>query len=152
MKTKHFLATLALAATFAACVSSESDKLNKAREMQEKTAVEATALDSTIKSAIQDLSSMRDTMSTDSTLAADSIRMVNFVALKNKIAELELLSAEFGVWRNSIKMLPAKDALAKGAKNPFGNQVNDAEVEKQIADYATQLSAYAEKANSLRAK
>jgi hypothetical protein len=152
MKTKNFLAALTIAATFAACVSSESEKLNNARVMQDKTATDAIALDSIIKSALQDLSSMRDTMSNDSTLAADSIRMVNFVALKNKVAELEQLSAEFSVWRNSIKLLPSKDELAKGSKNPFGNQSNDAEVQKQIADYAKQLSAYTEKANSLRAK
>jgi len=152
MKTKHFLATMAITAMLAACVSSESDKLKSAREVQEQVLIDASAFDSTLKSDILQFSTRRDTMGTDSTLATDSIAMMKFVAFKTMIGELEGLRAEFSVWRNDLKLLPTKEELSKGAKNPFGNQANDAMVASEISAYQSQLTAFVEKAKSIREK
>lgn len=152
MKTKHFLTVLTIAATFAACVSSESDKLKSAREMQVKIVADAHALDSALQADIMNFSARRDTMGLDTTLTTDSVAMMKFVAFKTMIGELEALHAEVIVWQNELKLLPTKEELSKGAKNPFGNQANDAAVQNEITAYQTQLTAFMEKAKNIRAK
>jgi hypothetical protein len=150
MKKVNSLIALVVIASFASCVSSESEKLTEARKLQDSILSEAHALDSALLKETQQLSATSDLMSGDSLLATDSLFMARYISIKTKLNELENLQAEVVAWQNSLTKLPSQDELKKGAKNPFGQKASDQEVYDKISLYRVKLDEFNQRATTLR--
>lgn len=147
---RRFLAATVITASLAiGCVSSESETLRKTREIQSSVVKDAGAFDSLLLADIQAMNLKREEMSQDTLMATDSLKQVAYRNHKIKIIELEGLQAEVNAWRNSLVLLPSKEEMAKGAKNPFGQSLSDLEVQSKIKAYQDKLSEFRGRAEQI---
>ena len=133
MKSSHlFFSVIFSSLLFVACVSSESEMLKQARSIQSELLTQVDALDSTMTVRLTSMNDERGAMSADSTISTDSLKMQQFMMMKEKIDNLSNLQSELTDWKSNLKMLPSVEEMSKGAENPFGEKAKDQEILQAI--------------------
>lgn len=118
-------------ALFVACAGAESEQLKQARTIQETIMKSKSNLDSLIDLKLTDLGTKITTLSSDSTMASDSLKMAEYTSVKSSYSEIEMLKSKLADWVSNMKMLPSVEDISKG-ENPFGEGVTDADILKSI--------------------
>jgi len=67
-------------------------------------------------------------LSSDTTLATDSLKIATYVEVKSQYTSLENLRSQMSDWSANIKTLPTLEELASGAENPFGKDAKDQDI------------------------
>jgi hypothetical protein len=133
MKTTFKIFTFFFAvATLIACAGEESEQLRQARTIQEAMSKSSQILDSSITVKLNELSTELTTLSTDSLLATDSLKMAQYKEVKTWYSSIEMLKSELADWNNTMKKLPSTEEIAKGAENPFGADMKDEDILKAV--------------------
>jgi hypothetical protein len=133
MKTTLKIFTFFLAgATLIACAGEESEQLRQARTIQEAMSKSSQILDSSITVKLNELSTELTTMSADSLLSADSLKMAQYKEVKTWYSSIEMLKSELSDWTNTMKKLPSTEEIANGAENPFGADMKDEDILKAV--------------------
>lgn len=135
-------------ATFAACVTSESDMLRQARSIQNDMMTEVGLLDSTMTAKLVTLNNERSEMALDSTLNTDSVKMQTFMQSKERIDNISNLQSSLTDWKINLKMLPTEGDMNKGVDNPFGEKAKDQEILMEIKKSQDAFSALKMKADA----
>lgn len=118
-------------ALFVACAGAESEQLKQARTIQETIMKSKSNLDSLIDLKLTDLGTKITTLSSDSTMASDSLKMAEYTSVKSSYSEIEMLKSKLADWVSNMKMLPSVEDISKG-ENPFGEGATDADILKSI--------------------
>lgn len=126
-------------AVFVACAGAESEQLKQARTIQETILKSTSNLDSLISLKLTELGDKITTLSSDSSLAVDSLKMAEYSSVKNNYSEVEGLKSKLADWVNSMKLLPGVQEIEKGAENPFGEGTADADILKSVQESQTQF-------------
>jgi hypothetical protein len=116
------------ASTIIACAGAESEQLKEARTIQEGMMKQKHNLDSTLNLKMDELSAKISELSSDSTLATDSLKTALYVEVKTQYSSLENLRSKMSDWSLNIKTLPTLEELANGAENPFGKDAKDQDI------------------------
>ncbi len=133
MKTTFKIFTFFFAvATLIACAGEESEQLRQARTIQEAMSKSSQILDSSITVKLNELSTELTTLSTDSLLATDSLKMAQYKEVKTWYSSIEMLKSELADWNNTMKKLPSTEEIAGGAENPFGADMKDEDILKAV--------------------
>lgn len=133
MKTTFKIFTFFFAvATLIACAGEESEQLRQARTIQEAMSKSSQILDSSITVKLNELSTELTTLSTDSLLATDSLKMAQYKEVKTWYSSIEMLKSELADWNNTMKKLPSTEEIAKDAENPFGADMKDEDILKAV--------------------
>jgi hypothetical protein len=115
-------------ATMIACAGAESEQLKEARTIQEAMMKQKHNLDSTLNLKMDELSAKISELSSDTTLATDSLKTATYVEVKNQYTSLENWKSQMADWSSNIKTLPTLEELAGGAENPFGKDAKDQDI------------------------
>lgn len=115
-------------AVLVACAGAESEQLKEARTIQEAMMKQKHNLDSTLNLKMDELGAQLSALSTDTTLATDSLKIATYVEVKNQYTSLENLKSQMSDWAGNIKTLPTLEELAGGAENPFGKDAKDQDI------------------------
>lgn len=135
--TLKFFALVMVAAIFSACAGAESEQLKQARTIQEAMMKSKNTLDSLLTLKLNEYSVEVTTLSQDPLLATDSLKIANYDMIKSSYSDLEMLSAELRAWAGDMKMLPSAEEIANGAENPFGGDMKDEDILKEIKESQT---------------
>jgi hypothetical protein len=125
---------------FTACESAESPTLKECRTIQENVLARAASLDSSLNSQLNTLRESAVTMSTDTLLATDSLRRMQYSELKEYASKLEYKLSEFHVWREHLILLPSMQEINDGIRNPFGAHTGDAGILHVLKSYSDTLT------------
>jgi hypothetical protein len=82
----------------------------------------------------------RDAMSTDTLLATDSMLRIQYASIKEGVNQLEYKQAELHAWRDHLIVLPSKEEIAGGIRNPFGENTGDAGILSTLNAYSDTLA------------
>lgn len=115
-------------ATMVACAGAESEQLKEARTIQEAMMKQKHNLDSTLNLKMEELSTKISELSSDTTLATDSLKTATYIEVKNQYTSLENWRSQMSDWSTNIKTLPTLEELANGAENPFGKDAKDQDI------------------------
>jgi hypothetical protein len=115
-------------ATMVACAGAESEQLKEARTIQEAMMKQKHNLDSTLALKMDELGAKISELSSDSTLATDSLKTATYLEVKTQYSLLEDLKSKMSDWSSNIKTLPTLEELANGAENPFGKDAKDQDI------------------------
>ena len=115
-------------ATMIACAGAESEQLKEARTIQEAMMKQKHNLDSTLNLKMDELSKQISDLSSDTTLATDSLKIATYVEVKTQYSNLENWKSQMSDWSSNIKTLPTLEELASGAENPFGKDAKDQDI------------------------
>lgn len=133
MKTTFKIFTFFFAvATLIACAGEESEQLRQARTIQEAMTKSGQILDSSITVKLNELSTELTTLSSDSLLATDSLKMAQYKEVKTWYSSIEMLKSELADWNSTMKKLPSTEEIANGAENPFGSDMKDEDILKAV--------------------
>lgn len=119
-------------AILVACSGSESEMLKQARTIQEAMMKSKSGLDSMLTERLNAYSEEVTTLSQDAELATDSLKIANYDKIKTAYSDLEMLKSELNDWTNNVKLLPSAEEIAGGAENPFGGDMKDEDILKEI--------------------
>ncbi len=144
----RFFSILTAAALLTACSTSDSETLKRARTIQDETLNGISSLDSTLTVKLNSVSSEMSVLSTDSTMATDSLKIKAFDTLKLKQTDIEGLKAEMADWKKGITLLPSSEEIAAGAANPFGEKAKDQDVLAALKKTQEDLSSWKSKVAS----
>lgn len=133
---------------FVACVSSESEMLKQARTIQNDLMNQVTSLDSIMAVKLNSLNDERSVMSADTAMSTDSLKLQQFMMLKERIDNISNLQSSLTDWKSNVKMLPSVEDLAKGAENPFGDKAKDQEILQAIKKSQEEFNALKMKADA----
>lgn len=144
----RFFYILTATALLTACSTSDSETLKRARTIQDETLKGISSLDSTLSAKLSSVSSEMSVLSTDSTMATDSLKIKAFDALKLKQTDIEELKTEMADWKKGIALLPSSEEIANGAANPFGDKAKDQDVLAALKKTQEDLSSWKSKVAS----
>lgn len=130
--TSKIFGVLFSVALLVACSGSESEMLKQARTIQEAMMKSKEGLDSALTAKLNAYSEEVTMLSQDAELATDSLKMANYDEIKTAYSDLEMLKAELNEWTSNVKMLPTAEEIAGGAENPFGSEMKDEDILKEI--------------------
>ncbi|MEZ4799414.1 MAG: hypothetical protein R2809_06495 [Flavobacteriales bacterium] len=130
--TTKIFGVLFSVAMLVACSGSESEMLKQARTIQEAMMKSKSELDSSLAARLNAYSEEVTLLSQDAELATDSVKMANYDEIKSAYSDLEMLKAELNDWTMNVKMLPSAEEIAGGAENPFGGDMKDEDILKEI--------------------
>lgn len=119
-------------AILVACSGSESEMLKQARTIQEAMMKSKSGLDLMLTERLNAYSEEVTTLSQDAELATDSLKIANYDKIKTAYSDLEMLKSELNDWTNNVKLLPSAEEIAGGAENPFGGDMKDEDILKEI--------------------
>ena len=122
------------------CVSAESPALLECRTAQDQLTQRIALYDSSLNAHLSELRLQRDAMSTDTLLAVDSMLRVQYAAIKEAVNQLEFKQAELHTWRDHLVVLPSKEEIAGGIRNPFGENAGDAGILSTLNAYSDTLA------------
>lgn len=145
---KRIFTFFTAAALLAACSTSDSETLKRARSIQDETIKGISSLDSTLASKLELLKAEMSALSTDSTMATDSLKVKAFEALKLKQTDIESMKSEMADWKKNLPMLPTSEEIAAGAANPFGEKAKDQDVLSALKKAQEDLSLWKSKVAS----
>jgi hypothetical protein len=128
-------------ATLVACAAAESEQLKEARTIQEAMMKQKHNLDSTLNVKMDELGAQISALSSDTTLATDSLKIATYVEVKSQYSSLENLKSQMSDWSSNIKTLPTLEELSSGAENPFGKDAKDQDI---LAGIKANQSAFEE--------
>jgi len=123
-----------------ACESAESPTLKECRVVQENVLQRTSMADSTLQNHLTLLREKAVVMSTDTLLATDSLRRVHYSKLKESASMIEFKLSELHVWRDHLILLPSKEEISGGIRNPFGVHTGDAGILQVLNSYSDTLS------------
>lgn len=133
MKSSQLFFSVIFSSLFlVACVSAESEMLKQARTIQNDLLNNVSSLDSTMSARLVVLNEERGVMSADTTLSTDSLKMQQFMMMKEKIDNLDNLKSALTDWKSNMKLLPSVEEMGSGAENPFGEKAKDQEILQEI--------------------
>ena len=125
---------------FAGCQSAESPTLKECRTVQENVLARAASLDSALSSQLNELRESAFMMSSDTLLATDSLRRIQYANLKENTSKLEYKLSELHIWRDHLILLPSKEEINDGIRNPFGAHTGDAGILQVLKSYSDTLA------------
>ena len=123
-----------------ACESAESPTLKECRVVQENVLQRTSTADSTLQNHLTLLREKAVVMSTDTLLAIDSLRRIHYSMLKESASMIEYKLSELHVWRDHLILLPSKEEISGGIRNPFGVHTGDAGILQVLNSYSDTLS------------
>jgi hypothetical protein len=123
-----------------ACESAESPKLKECRAVQENVIKRTSVADSALQNHLTTLREKSIMMSTDTLLATDSLRRKQYSKLKESASRIEYKLSELHVWRDHLILLPSKEEISAGIRNPFGAHTGDAGILQVLNSYSDTLS------------
>ena len=123
-----------------ACESAESPTLKECRVVQENVLQRTSTADSTVQNHLTLLREKAVVMSTDTLLATDSLRRIYYSMLKESASMIEYKLSELHVWRDHLILLPSKEEINGGIRNPFGVHTGDAGILQVLHSYSDTLS------------
>jgi hypothetical protein len=123
-----------------ACESAESPTLKECRVVQENVLQRTSKADSTLQNHLTLLREKAVVMSTDTLLATDSLRRIHYSTLKESASMIEYKLSELHVWRDHLILLPSKEEISGGIRNPFGVHTGDAGILQVLNSYSDTLS------------
>lgn len=148
-KTSYFLSLLFATSLLAACSVSDSETLKRARSIQQETLSGIHTLDSSLFAKIEAIKLEITTLSADSLIATDSLKMKSLELLKEKQIEINTAKNQLEEWKGSLNILPSTEEIASGAANPFGEKTKDQEVLSAIKNAQEELNSWKSKVSSL---
>jgi hypothetical protein len=122
------------------CASAESPALLECRTAQDQLTQRINLSDSSLNAHLSELRLQRDAMSTDTLLAVDSMMRIQYAAIKEAVNQLEYKQSELHTWRDHLVVLPSKEEIARGIRNPFGENAGDAGVLSTLNAYSDTLA------------
>jgi len=122
------------------CASAESTALLECRTAQDQLTQRIDLSDSSLNAHLSELRLKRDAMSTDTLLAVDSMMRIQYAAIKEAVNQLEYKQSELHTWRDHLVVLPSKEEIALGIRNPFGENAGDAGVLSTLNAYSDTLA------------
>ena len=125
---------------FIGCTSAESPALRECRTAQEQLSKRIALSDSSLTAQISQLRLQSEAMSTDTLLAVDSMLRVQYAAIKEAVNQLEYKQSELHAWRDHLIVLPSKEEIAVGIRNPFGADAGDAGILNTLNAYSDTLA------------
>jgi hypothetical protein len=125
---------------FIGCTSAESPALRECRAAQDQLNQRIALSDSSLNTHLSELRLQRDAMSTDTLLAVDSMLRVQYGAIKEAVNQLEYKQSELHAWRDHLIVLPSKEEIAGGIRNPFGESTGDAGILSTLNAYSDTLA------------
>jgi hypothetical protein len=125
---------------FIGCTSAESPALRECRTAQEQLSKRIALSDSSLTAQISQLRLQSEAMSTDTLLAVDSMLRVQYAAIKEAVNQLEYKQSELHAWRDHLIVLPSKEEIAGGIRNPFGENAGDAGILSMLNAYSDTLA------------
>ena len=123
-----------------ACESAESPTLKECRVVQENVLQRTSLADSTLQNHLTLLREKAVVMSTDTLLATDSLRRIHYSMLKESASMIEYKLSELHVWRDHLILLPSKEEISGGIRNPFGVHTGDDGILQVLNSYSDTLS------------
>ena len=133
-------ASIILLILLTACESTESPTLKECRVVQESVIKRTSTADSALQNHLTLLQDKSVVMSTDTLLATDSLRRLHYSNLKESASMTEYKLAELHVWRDHLILLPSKEEINGGIRNPFGVHTGDAGILQILNSYSDTLS------------
>jgi len=125
---------------FMGCSSAESPALRECRTAQDQLSKRIAVSDSSLNAHLSELRMQRDAMSTDTLLATDSMLRIQYASIKEGVNQLEYKQAELHAWRDHLIVLPSKEEIAGGIRNPFGENTGDAGILSTLNAYSDTLA------------
>jgi len=122
------------------CASAESPALLECRTAQDQLTQRIALSDSSLNAHLSELRLKRDAMSTDTLLAVDSMLRIQYAAIKEAVNQLEYKQSELHTWRDHLVVLPSKEEIARGIRNPVGENAGDAGVRSTVNAYSDTLA------------
>jgi hypothetical protein len=123
-----------------ACESAESPKLNECRFVQDDVLQRTSMADSALQNHLMLLREKAVVMSTDTLLATDSLRRLHYSKLKESASMIEYKLSELHAWRDHLILLPSKEEISGGIRNPFGVHTGDDGILQVLNSYSDTLS------------
>jgi hypothetical protein len=123
-----------------ACESAESPKLNECRLVQDDVLQRISMADSALQNHLMLLREKAVVMSTDTLLATDSLRRLHYSKLKESASMIEYKLSELHVWHDHLILLPSKEEISGGIRNPFGVHTGDDGILQVLNSYSDTLS------------
>lgn len=124
----------------ASCASSESPTLMECRQTQENILWKTSQLDSSLTSHVIAKREQCNAMSIDTLLATDSLLRTRYSNLKESVALLEAKQSELHRWKSALILLPSREEVATGVRNPFGKASGDAGILQSLNAYRDTLN------------
>jgi hypothetical protein len=122
------------------CASAESPALLECRTAQDQLTQRIALSDSSLNAHLSELRLHRDAMSADTLLAVDSMLRIQYAAIKEAVNQLEYKQSELHMWRDHLVVLPSKEEISGGIRNPFGENAGDAGVLSTLNAYSDTLA------------
>jgi len=122
------------------CDSAESPTLKECRVVQENLIRRTSSLDSSLQEHVVSLQGQSIALSTDTMLAIDSLLRLRYSYLKESVIRIEMKQAELHRWRDQLILLPSREEIARGARNPFGDTAGDAGILQALTAYGDTLT------------
>lgn len=139
-KVNQLFALIFSITLLAACASGDSETLKQARQIQNEIMKNYNEVDSSLNVYSEKMNATFATMTADSTMMQDTVKLAEYMALKAKFNRADELKNELADWKSTVKMLPTAEEIAKGAENPFGDKAKDqdilASIKKSQEDFA----------------
>jgi hypothetical protein len=132
--------TYVLLIIMASCASAESPALLECRQVQENIVLRTSLLDSSLNSHVSALREQCNAMSVDTLLATDSLRRKHYSNLKESVALIEEKQTEMHRWKSGLILLPTREEIASGIRNPFGKAAGDAGILQALNTYSDTLT------------
>lgn len=131
-RTNQFFVFVFAIAVLTACATGDSETLKQARQIQNEMMKSYGSLDSSLSAYSNQMNEKISAMTADTLLNQDTLKLKDYMAMKEKFNRVDELKNAMSDWKATIKMLPSAEEISKGAENPFGDKAKDQDVLKAI--------------------